>query len=264
MTTCMLDSQARLHLYAGRLTVKRPELANSYLPLSQIERVVIRATHDPTLQALLMLAEAGRPVHFINASGEPVATLTPHNAAPSPQTVGERLTSGLFRNSGANSYRTWLENQRSHACSRLIRHSSARDWKRVDAAVTRNLNRVITNKALLRTLLGELRGLLWAWLDARFQRLGLHDVAEVLEGRGCRFQSELETLLSLPLKSWLTTVLRETPNAALDPGQLFQRFENRLDSRLWLHINAMNSTLTRPRAARRRTSSRTKDGGDGG
>ena len=252
MTTCLIDRRARLLLHAGRLTVQRPDTANSYLPLGQIERLVIRATEDPALQALLMLVEAGRPVHFIDAHGQPLATLTPHGACNTQQqTIGERLTNSLFRNGSADVYRRWLDNQRSHTCSRLIKHTRSRDWPRVEAAVNRYLLRAVGNAKLVAPLLCELRGLLWAWLDARFQRLGLIDTIEVLEGRDCHFQTDVETLLALPMKSWLTPIIRERPNVVVDVAPLFTNLETRLDQRLWLHLNALSATLNSPQRQQR-------------
>jgi hypothetical protein len=128
----------------------------------------------------------------------------------------------------------------------------------------RYLHRGLGSPQRAKPLLREIHGLLWAWLDSRFQRLGLYDVAEVLNGRGCAFQTDMETLLSLPLRFWLVPMLRERPDLEPRCGELFQHFEISLEERLWLHLTAMNATLNQPERVRRRTPRGTHEHPHGG
>lgn len=192
-----LDAAAvKVRLDDAALLVCRSGKADQRIPVSRVQRAVIRNVSEPLLEVCLALAASGGSVHFEDGQGRIWAVLQP--SRPLEGKGVRDLAAIIAHSSGAGPFNEWRGVQLRHAVS-LAFH---RDLRGDIVAARRRLLRYLQHyrpEIEAEAEFGILSEQLRAWLQAQLYQRGLQPVVRELALKGCELATVLEQCLGVTL-----------------------------------------------------------------
>lgn len=243
-----LDEQTHSRLSADgqRLTVRDGHGSSHTLPVYRIAQVQVRTGRNSQLRGLAALAQRRRPVLLLDGRGQHIATIVaPHtNDQPLPW-VNDMAD--LIASTSARDYDTWLEVQREHAASLILRRRrpGISSYERARVLLLRLIRRHIPPTVRARCV-NELHSLVAAHAQEFTARHRLYPLVSALNDCGHDLIDDLRQLLLLPTLRAYYRRLRERPVPHAHRVPPFQAdAREALDTRCTLHLRAMHDHMRR-------------------
>lgn len=194
--TLYLDArqvQARVDGRAMRLSQR--ERSDVLVPLERVERMVVEAADDGLVAACLGVIERGGVVHFMNATGEPLAIM--QASRPNPSAGPRRLATHIRARQSAFPLDWWRNAQWRHAWSLVFRRSPVGSLL---SACGRFKDYLALSNAgpIGAEEWSRLEGKIIAWLQAEFDRTGLYPVLGAAAEYRVDISAILRDCLTLP------------------------------------------------------------------
>lgn len=237
-------AEVRMSPDGRQLTVIASNGKKQAIPLYRIDHLTIQPGRNSLLKTLVTIAHLQRPVTVVDGNGRILATLAPPHITERALPWAENLVSQIHSTAGGG-YTDWLDVQRAHAASLVLRERQNRrpDFEHALNVVTRAMSRHMNPRTRERRI-HELQTLLLGHVENYVARNRLLGVSIALADLGYGLKGDLQQLILLPaIRSYLRRLRESRSIGTTHLRGHYAEIRQDLDSRCTVHIRALNSHL---------------------